>query len=145
MARNYIQGRYLVKHKEKYIGNKSPFYRSSWELSFCQFCDNNPSIIQWASESIHIPYRNPMTGRQTIYVPDFFVMYIDKNGRKHGEIIEIKPSVETMAEARSPRQKAFALLNMAKWEAATSWCKQQRLFFRVVTEKDIYHTGGKRK
>ncbi len=27
------------------------------------FCDNNPNVIQWASEPFMIPYRNPFTGK----------------------------------------------------------------------------------
>jgi hypothetical protein len=35
--------------------------------------------------------------------------------------------------------------NMAKWEAAGAWCKQQGIKFRIVNEGDIFHQGGKRK
>ena len=34
---------------------------------------------------------------------------------------------------------------MAKWEAANRWCKQQGVRFRVVSEDEIFHQGGKRK
>ena len=67
---NWAQGLYQPKNPEKYAGKKTPRYRSSWEWAFMRFCDNNPSIMQWASESIQIPYRNPLTGRNTIYVPE---------------------------------------------------------------------------
>jgi hypothetical protein len=32
---------------------------------FFKYLDNNPAIIQWASEPITIPYRNPFTGKNT--------------------------------------------------------------------------------
>jgi hypothetical protein len=35
--------------------------------------------------------------------------------------------------------------NMAKWEAASAWCKQKKLRFRIVSEDDIFHTGSKRR
>ena len=58
----YSQGKYVNKNLAKYAGNNSPTYRSSWEFTFMMFCDNNPSIVQWASEPLRIPYRNPFTG-----------------------------------------------------------------------------------
>ena len=45
MAR-WAQGLYQPKHPDKYIGKKTPRYRSSWEWAFMNFCDNNPSIRQ---------------------------------------------------------------------------------------------------
>ncbi len=139
----YAQGVFQIKNPEKYVGNKSPTYRSGWEFVFMQFCDNNPSIIQWASEAIHINYRNPLTNKNTIYVPDFLIVYVDKTGKKHAEVIEVKPTNETTLEAagRGPRAQAAAIVNMAKWEAARAWCKNQGLVFRVVTENEIFHQG----
>lgn len=141
----YAQGKYTVRNPEKYIGTKQPTYRSSWEMSFMLFCDNNPSVLQWASESIQIPYRNPLTGKNTIYVPDFFIYYQDANGKNHGELIEIKPSKETsMTEAKSSRDKAMAIVNAAKWQAAQAFCSRQGLKFRVVTEQQLFWQGSKR-
>jgi hypothetical protein len=135
----YAQGKYTVKNPEKYIGKRSPTYRSSWEFTFMSFCDNNPAIINWASEAISIPYFNPVKGRQTIYVPDFLVVYVDANQKQHTEIVEIKPSTEvTMESARSYRDKLMVAMNMAKWAAADSWARANNMRFRVVTEFDIF-------
>ena len=109
------------------------------------FCDNNPNIQQWASEALHINYRNPFTGKNTIYVPDFLIVYVDRDGRKHGEVVEIKPLKETMMEsAKSKRDKAMVALNTYKWDAARKFCAAQGLTFRVVNESDIFHQGKKR-
>jgi len=135
----YAQGKYTVKNPEKYIGKRSPTYRSSWEFTFMSFCDNNPAILNWASEAISIPYFNPVKGRQTIYVPDFLVVYVDANQKQHTEIVEIKPSTEvTMESARSYRDKLMVAMNMAKWAAADSFCRAQNMKFRVITEHDIF-------
>lgn len=141
--KKYVQGKFVPKNPEKYIGNKTPTYRSSWEWAFMQFCDNNPSIQRWASEAIKIPYRDPLTGKQTIYVPDFFINYVDKNGKQHAELIEVKPINQTLKEkvGRNKVNQAHYIRNMAKWEAARSWCKQQGIFFRIVSENDIFHNG----
>ena len=141
----YAQGKFQVQNPDKYVGKGEPTYRSSWEFAFMQFCDNNPAVVQWASEAIHVNYRNPFTGKNTIYVPDFLIIYMDKNGKRHGEVIEIKPSKETTMEAaKSQRDKAAVALNMFKWEAARKFCAAQGLRFRIVNEQDIFHGAKKR-
>lgn len=138
----YAQGKFQIQNPDKYVGNKSPTYRSSWEFVFMQFCDNNPSIINWASEAVHINYRNPLTGKNTIYVPDFLITYQDSTGAQKAELIEVKPKKETTLEgAKNIRDQASAILNMAKWEAARAWCRAHGMTFRVVTEDMIFHQG----
>jgi hypothetical protein len=135
----FSQGKYTVKNPQKYVGKGQPTYRSSWELTFMMFCDNNEHVVQWASEPISIPYRNPLTNKRSNYVPDFFVTYRDKKGRQISEVVEIKPKGQSMLmEKMNERQKATVAVNYAKWEAAQAWCKQNKLKFRVVTEDDIY-------
>jgi len=143
---NFAQGRYHVRNKHKYIGKGEPKYRSGWELTFMMFCDNHDSVIQWASESIQIPYRNPLTGKQTLYIPDFFVMYQDKLGQKKAEIVEIKPKKQSLIESRvaSAKDRAVVVLNHAKWAAAMAYCKKIGCTFRVITEDDLFYKG-KRK
>ena len=144
MAR-FAQGKFRLKNPDKYVGRKTPTYRSSWEFAFMRFCDEHPSVAQWASEAVKIPYRNPLTGKFTIYVPDFFIAYADKNGKSRVEVIEVKPANQTIREkvGRSRANQASYILNQAKWEAATAWCKQQGLYFRVVNETDIFHRGSR--
>ena len=143
---NWAQGKYQVRNKNKYIGKNVPRYRSGWELTFMMFCDNHESVIQWASEAIQIPYRNPLTGKQTVYIPDFFVMYQDKMGNKIAEVIEIKPKKQSLIESRvaSAKDRAVVALNHAKWGAAMAYCKRIGCTFRVITEDDLFYKG-KRK
>lgn len=139
---NWAQGEYVPKNAQKYVGIGRIKYRSGWEWSFMQFLDNHPSVIQWSSESIKIPYFNPVKGKQSIYIPDFLIVYVDKDGTKHAELIEIKPKKETTMEtARSTRDKLVVAINIAKWQAATAWCKQQGLKFRLVTENELFANG----
>lgn len=142
----YANGFFQITNPDKYVGKNTPKFRSSWEHSFMRFCDTNPAVLQWASESITIPYRNPFTNRQTIYVPDFLIVYVNKEGKKHAELIEIKPSKQTTLEAagRSQRDQAAAVLNMYKWQAAQAWANQNGVRFRVLTENDIFHQGRAR-
>jgi hypothetical protein len=147
MSLKFSQGIYKIKNPEKYVGGRTPTYRSSWEYTFMTFCDNNPSVQQWASESVRIPYRDPLTGKGTVYVPDFLITYVDKNMGKHVELIEIKPANQMLKEkvGKNPYNQAQYVKNMAKWAAASQWCKQQGIKFRIINETDIYSGGGKRK
>jgi hypothetical protein len=135
----YAQGEFTPKNRHKYVGKGSIRYRSSWEMAFMHFLDNHTSVQQWASESIQIPYRNPVTGKQTIYVPDFFILYVDANNQPHGEIVEIKPKKETsMNEAKTLKEKMVVAINIAKWQAANAFCQRHNLKFRIVTENEIF-------
>jgi hypothetical protein len=147
MSLKFSQGTYKLKNPEKYMGNRMPLYRSSWEYTFMAFCDNNPSIQEWVSEGVKIPYRDPLTGKQTVYVPDFLITYIDKNMKKHVELIEIKPANQMLREriGKNPYNQAQYVKNMAKWKAAGIWCKNQGIHFRVINETDIFHNGSKKK
>jgi hypothetical protein len=147
IGKGVARGRYTIKNPDKYAGTKTPIYRSSWEWAFMQFCDTNKSVIGWASEAVRIPYRNPLTGKQSSYVPDFFVQYQDANGKKRSELVEIKPSNQSTMEGagKSKNRQAAVVQNMAKWEAATAWCKQKRIRFRVITENDLFHNGKKHR
>jgi len=142
----WANGLYELANPSKYAGTKKPRYRSSWEHAFMRFCDNHPSVISWASEGIQIPYRNPLTGRQSVYVPDFFIMYQNKNGKKRAELIEIKPESQTRLNERTSQRDRLAIaINHAKWEAAAKWCRLKGVQFRIINEGDIFHHGKKRR
>ncbi len=139
----WAQGIFVPKNPNKYVGKHKPRYRSGWELTFMMFCDNHDGVISWASEALSIPYRHPLTGKVTQYVPDFFVMYEDKFGRKKAEIVEIKPKKQSLIESKvaSAKDKAIVAINHAKWAAAMAYAKQAGLTFRVITEDDIFYKG----
>jgi hypothetical protein len=139
----FAQGIFTPKNPNKYVGKHKPKYRSGWELTFMMFCDTNKNVISWASEAINIPYKNPLTGKQTIYIPDFFVLYEDKYGQKKAEIVEIKPKKQSLIESKvaSAKERAIVALNHAKWQAAMAYCKRVGLTFRVITEDDIFYKG----
>ena len=140
----FARGKFTMKNPAKYVGTKTPTYRSSWEWSFMNFCDTNVNVQKWASEAISIPYRDPLTNRQTIYVPDFFIQYVDKFGKMSVELIEIKPASQTVLErvGKNKYNQAQFVKNQAKWAAASLWCKQQGIKFRIVNENDLFHQGG---
>jgi hypothetical protein len=140
----FAQGIYKVMNSQKYVGTKAPRYRSSWEFTFMKFCDENDHVLQWASESVSIPYRHPLTGKQTVYIPDFLITYQGSNGRTIGELIEIKPRKQSVIEGKmSERDRAIVAINYAKWDSATKWARRNGLTFRVINEQDIYRNGSR--
>lgn len=141
----YHQGKYKVKNPTKYAGSGAPTFRSSWELTFMQFCDDNPNVLAWASEPVRITYQHPFTGKLTSYVPDFIMTYIDSGGKKHAELIEIKPASQSRPELAGKRDQSQVAINFAKWDAATKWAKKRGMRFRVLNEGDIYQNTKKPK
>jgi hypothetical protein len=144
----WAQGIYTPKNPQKYIGTHKPKYRSGWEMRIMMFLDENKHIINWASEAIAIPYRNPLTGKIANYYPDFFVVYENRNHSIKAEIIEVKPKSQTsLMEAKSKHDKLHAVVNQAKFQAAMAYCKQHGYMFRVISEDSIFansSSSGKR-
>jgi hypothetical protein len=107
-----------------------------------RFLDSNDSVLQWASESVAIPYRHPLTGKMTRYIPDFLMTYRTRDNQMRAELIEIKPKKQSVIESKmSNRDRAIVAINYAKWAAAQKWCKQQGLTFRVITEDAMFRNG----
>ena len=144
-SRKFSQGVYTPRNPDKYIGKGQIIYRSSWENHFCIFCDTNENVLEWASEAVRIPYRHPLTGKQTTYVPDFLIRYRDKNNQVITELIEIKPAGQSaLKEGMNQNQRATVAVNMAKWEMARKWSRSKGIKFRIITEKDMFAQKGKR-
>lgn len=141
---SYHQGQYRPINPDKYVGTYPIYYRSSWELKVMEKFDTHPNVVNWASESLKIPYRNPFTDKYTVYVPDFLVTYVDAKGNRLTEIIEVKPAKETfLSEAKSQRAKAAVALNTFKWAAAQQFASKHGMRFRVLNENNIYNKPGK--
>ena len=46
MANKWAKGKFIPKNPQKYMGNKAPTYRSSWEFVFMKLCDANAHITE---------------------------------------------------------------------------------------------------
>jgi hypothetical protein len=137
--RKALNGKFTPTNPGKYVGTYPIVYRSTWELAFMRMADKHSSVISWASESIRIPYLNPVTRKGSMYVPDFLMVYEDSKGNRHQELIEVKPASQTfVAEAKSRYDKVSLAINAAKWKAAASWCKKHGLTFKIINESDIF-------
>jgi hypothetical protein len=80
-----------------------------------------------------------------MYVPDFFVVYENKHGKKIAEVVEIKPKKQSLIESKvaSAKDRAIVAINHAKWSAAMGYCKSQGYAFRVITEDDLFYKGSR--
>lgn len=128
------QGIFVPNHPEKVVGGQI-IYRSSWELAFARWCDDNVAVIEWGTEPASIQYRDPSgvnfedckkCGANPAdpnnwpvhnYYPDFYVNLrsdedVDGTDTKK-YIIEIKPKIQTerpvapLPGAKLKEQKAY--------------------------------------
>src|SRR6056300_1945537 len=101
-----FKGIYKPTHPKKYVGNPNNIiYRSLLERKMMVYCDNNPGIVQWASEELPIRYYNPIDKKFHRYFPDFIVK--TSKGKKF--LIEIKPSRQCKPP-KTPKKKTRAFM-----------------------------------
>jgi len=141
----YKQGHYKPVNGLKYKGKGIPEYRSSWELKFFQWCDKNPNVLKWGSESVIVPYMSPLDKKIHRYFVDNIVT-IKEGSNIKTYLVEIKPSKQTLPPVTSNRKKKSTLLyeqmtyavNQAKWEAAKKYAKSKKIDFIILTEKELF-------
>lgn len=140
----YLQGEFRPRNPQKYIGTYPIIYRSSWELKAFQRFDGNPNVLEWASESIIIPYSDKASGRLRRYYPDLYAKLKLKTGEIVTYIYEIKPKREAQPPDRgSKTEKRFLrecltyARNVSKWESAARYCKQRGWRFKIITEEEL--------
>ena len=145
MYKETYKGRYRIENIKKYKGNISDvIYRSSWELKFMRWCDSNPSVLEWGSETVIIPYRSPVDNNVHRYFVDFYIKIQDKDKKILKYLIEIKPEKFTkpppIPQKQTKRfiQEVFNYgINQSKWKAASSFCDDRGWKFLVLTERDL--------
>ena len=141
----FHQGRFRPQNPQKYLGDvKNIVYRSSWELRFLRWCDQNVNILQYGSEEFFIPYVSPIDNRVHRYFPDFIIKVQHRDGSVKRYVVEVKPEKQTKPpKPRKRTTKSFIYesktyaVNQAKWRAAEEWCKDRRLEFKIITEKQL--------
>ena len=139
------KGRFRPKNHKKYKGDPTKvYYRSLWERRFMHYCDNTPSILEWNSEEIVIPYVSPIDNKVHRYFPDFYIKVRNVSGTIRREIIEVKPKRQCLPP-KVPKRKTQKYLkevrtygvNQAKFKAAEEYCKNRKYNFRILTEEHL--------
>ena len=138
-------GKYRPSNRQKYKGDPTQIiYRSLWERKFMQWCDKNENVLKWGSEEIIIPYISPVDNRIHRYFPDFYIRARTRNDGVKKFIIEVKPKAQC-SPPKPQRRKTRKFLNEvktyavndAKWKAAREYCKDRRMTFMILTEKEL--------
>ena len=83
-------------------------------------------MAKWASESIKIPFQNPLTGRHTVYVPDFFIQYNNKNGKA---VYHHNDSFESSGSSLSTIIKDDSFWILSRKIILKIFCQFNRLLF----------------
>ena len=137
----FIQGYFPINECKKYRGNGPIIYRSSWERKFCLYCERNPEIVSWSSESFSIKYFSLLDNKYHNYFPDYLVSL--KNGSVY--IVEVKPKAQLL-KPEPPKRKTDKSLKSYKWayetwvtnmckkSAAEEFAKAKGWQFLLVTE-----------
>jgi len=100
--------------------NKNLFFRSGMEMEFYKILEKKNDVARYTPECLEIEYN--FQGRTHRYIPDILVEYT--NGKR--QLWEIKPKSQT----KLPK-------NLAKWEAANSYCQKRNIEFIVLTERGL--------
>lgn len=141
----FKQGYYRLINESKYAGPRPIIYRSSYELKFATYCDQNENIIMWSSEPFKIKYFNLYDKRYHFYYPDFYIK-IRQGIEIKDYIIEVKPSSH-LIKPKIPLKKTKKsiknynyklktyITNASKIKALKIYAKKRGCGVMLLTEK----------
>jgi hypothetical protein len=145
------QGYYKPINPAKYVGDPSKIiYRSSWEKKMCTFCDINEKVLAWSSETIQVPYVNPIENSTRAYNLDFYLKIVKEDGSIKEYIAEVKPAKKLIkpilpttrvTEKRMNDhiiQSKEYIINMHKFDAAKKWAEARGWDFIIITEAFLF-------
>ena len=162
------QGYYKIQNPKKYMGDPNLIiYRSSWEFSFCKWCDFTPSVQKWSSEPLKIKYydriskldelkkagldpNNPVNWKIRNYNLDFWVKVQKADDLIEEWFIEVKPKNKLFrpkppkAEAKLKEVRRFNfqakefLINEAKFMAAKKWVSEREMQTGITSKFYIF-------
>jgi len=115
----------------------------------CKWCDDNDSVLKWASEEVRIRYYDPVSKKNRTYFPDFWIRVRRSDGLIYEEIIEVKPQRQVDGPPIRPKRKtrswynevATYATNQAKWISASQFCEDNGMNFRLLTEQNTKDFG----
>lgn len=146
--KEFKSGVYRPKNFRKF-GETSCVYRSSYELDFLKWCDNNKKVLQIHYEKVVIPYKCKTDEKIHKYYVDCKIKYLESSGPKT-YLIEIKPFKQTLPPKPSKRKKRQTIIteqynwlkNTSKWTSAKQYCKSKGWRWCIMTERGM-HLDGK--
>ena len=114
-----------------------------------KYFDVNPSVLQWSSEEVVIPYYDSMSKKVRKYFPDFLIKVKTATGESKTHLIEVKPSKDLRPPVGGRGKKKSTVLyemksyrmNRDKFASARKWCDERGIIFDVWTEKHLKQKG----
>lgn len=126
------------------------------ERAVMAYFDACPNVLEWASETVVVPYKYKVDNKFHRYFVDFTAIITTKSGNTKRLLIEYKPFSQTAPPKKAKRETKKTknrflkesltyIKNINKWEAAEIWAEKHNMEFIVITEKDtkdmIYFKG----
>lgn len=150
--KEFKQGIFKPKNKEKCQNKNEIIYRSALEMKFMRSLDENPNILEWGSENHIIPYLKPgpVPKIARYFIDIYFKIKINEEVKEF--LVEIKPEKQTKLPTKRNNKKlgtviyeniTFAI-NQSKWKAAQEYAAKKNMTFLIVTEKNIDQITQKR-
>lgn len=99
------------------------FHRSSYEKKAFIKLDNMENVEKYEVETVRIPYFNPITQNESIFIVDILIQF--KNGSKM--LVEIKPQCWL-----------DNLKNNAKIKALNEWCEKEKISYEIWDEYFLF-------
>jgi hypothetical protein len=148
-----VEGKFIPKNKDKFMGEGNPIYKSRLEYRMMLFLDKSPSVVAWNYESIVIPYIDPTKygkhkrlGRQRKYYVDFIAKIKKSDGsikttwievKSHDETIPPKPPTKRKSKKNIKLENDTWKRNNAKWKSARKHAEGRDCEFVIITENQL--------
>lgn len=138
------KGIFKPRNPHKWVNAGKIIHRSGLEKKWFTLFDLDPNVIAIGSETIVVPYFDPVRNKMRNYYVDNVIKYKDREGKVRVKLIEIKcwdESIQPKKPKRLTENYKHAVLtfvtNEAKWEAATKFAKARGWDFQVLTERHL--------
>lgn len=132
------------KNPEKYVGDVNNIIaRSSWEIKLLNWLDTSPSVINYNSEGLVVPYLSPIDNGPHKYYVDFLAKMRLKDGSVKTYAIEVKPKAQCLPPRKTRNKERMItevttyVVNQAKWNHAKAFCEKLGIAFLVLNEEDL--------
>lgn len=140
----YQQGIFQAKNLQRYKGTLPIIYRSRAEFQMMKLFDCSSKVIEWASESVIVPYVKPTDGKVHRYFIDFYVKERNADGSTTKWLYEYKPYRQRIPPIKGRKSERTWLTeqmtwatNQCKWKAAEAYAKTIGAKFVILSEKDL--------
>lgn len=138
------KGIFKPRNPQKWVNPGKIIHRSGLERKWFTLFDLDPNVLAIGSETIIVPYFDPVQNKMRNYYVDNVIKYKDREGNVKVKLIEIK----CWEEAHQPKRPSRLtesykhsvltyVTNEAKWKAADKFARARGWEFAVLTERHL--------